>query len=59
MFKSHLLRCKLNLILIRVTACARTIKITCHSTVIGVPENSVEDRAQAVAVATKHAQLTL
>ena len=37
-----------------MTACARTINVTCHSTVDGVSENSVQDRAQAVAMTTKH-----
>ena len=58
MFKTHLSRCKHLLISIRETACARTIHITCHSTVDGVPKYSVPDRAQAVAMVTKHAQLT-
>ena len=40
-----------------VTACARTINVTCHSTVDGVSENSVQVRAQAVAMATKHREL--
>ena len=35
-----------------VTACACTINITCHSTVDGVSVNSVQDRAQAVAMTT-------
>ena len=37
-----------------VTACARTINITYYSTVYGVSENSVQVRAQAVVMATKH-----
>ena len=36
-----------------MTACARTINVTCDCTVDGVPENSVQDHAQAVAMATK------
>ena len=40
-----------------VTACARTINVTCYSTVNGVSENSVQVRAQAVAMATKHREL--
>ena len=42
-----------------MTACARTINITCHCTVDGVPENSVQVRAQAVAMATKHPDISL
>ena len=45
------------MISIFVTACARTINITCHSTVDGVSENSVQVRAQAVAMATKHSHI--
>ena len=37
-----------------MTVCARTTNVACHSTVDGVLENSVQDRAQAVAMATKH-----
>ena len=40
-----------------MTACARTINVTCHSTVDEVPEVSVQDRAQAVAMATKHSKI--
>ena len=40
-----------------VTACARTINLTCYSTVDGVSKNSVQVRAQAVAIATKHPEL--
>ena len=40
-------------------ACARIINVRCHSTVDGVPENSVQVRAQAVAMATKHSHITL
>ena len=58
MFKTHLFRCKLLLISIRVTAYPRAINITCHSTINGGPENSVQDCAQAVAMTTKHSQLT-
>ena len=50
--------CGIELISIHVTACARTINVTCRSTVYGVPENSVQDRAQAVAMATKHSKLS-
>ena len=42
----------------RVTTCARTINITCHNTLDGVSENSIQHCVQAVAMATKHAQLT-
>ena len=45
------------LISIPVTACARTINVQCHSTVNGVLENSVQVRAQAVAMATEHPEL--
>ena len=45
------------LISISVTACARTINITCYSTLDGVSEISVQVRAQAVAMATKHPEL--
>ena len=38
-------------------ACARTINITCHSTVDGVPEISVQDCAQTVAIAIEHHKL--
>ena len=38
-------------------ACARTINITCRITVDGVPEISVQDCAQAVAMATKRPKL--
>ena len=83
MFKTPLFRSKLLLISIHVTACARIINITSHSTVVGepknsvhvtgcartsnityhstvnrVPENSVENRAQILAMTTKHTQLT-
>ena len=44
--------CTLLLISMFVTACARTINVTSHSTLDGVPENSVQVRAQAVAMAT-------
>ena len=54
MFKAHMSTCNLLLISIPVTACARTTNVACHSTVDGVSENSVQDRAQAVAMATKH-----
>ena len=40
-----------------MTACARTTNIPCHSTFDGVSENSVQERAQAVAMATKHPEL--
>ena len=42
-----------------VTACARTTNIPCHCTVNGVLENSVQVRAQAVAMATKHPHISL
>ena len=42
-----------------VTACARTINLTCYSTVDGVSEISVQVRAQAVAMATKHSDILL
>ena len=45
--------CTLLLISIHVTTCSRTINITCHSIVDGVPEIVVQDRAQAVAMTTK------
>ena len=45
------------LISIPVTACARIINVTCHSTVDGVSDNSVQVRAQTVAMATKHPEL--
>ena len=47
------------LISIPVTACTRTINITCHCTLNGVSENSVQVRAQAVAMATKHPHISL
>ena len=40
-------------------ACACIINIKCHSTFDGVPEISVQDYAQTVAMATKHTQLTV
>ena len=40
-----------------MTACATTINVTCYSTVNGVPEISIQDRAQAVAMATEHPEL--
>ena len=57
MVKTHRSTCTLFLISIHVTVCARTINVTCHSTVDGVPEVSVQDRAEAVAMATKHPKL--
>ena len=51
--------CTLLLISIPVTACTRTINITCHSTLNGVSETSVQVRAQAVAMATKHPDISL
>ena len=42
-----------------MTTCARTINVTCYSTVDGVSENSIEIRAQAVAMATKHFDMSL
>ena len=47
------------LISIPVTACARTINVKYHSTVNGVSEISVQVRAQAVAMATKHPHISL
>ena len=38
-----------------MTLCARIINITPGSTVNGIPENSVQVRAQAVIMETKHA----
>ena len=55
--KKSLFGCTLLLISIPVMACARTINVTCHSTLDGVSENSVQVRAQAVAMATKHPEL--
>ena len=55
--ENHLFGCTLLLISIPVTACARTINVTCHSTVNDVSDNSVQVRAQAVAMATKHPEL--
>ena len=49
--------CILLLISMPVTACARIINVASHSTLDGVPENSVQVRAQAVAMATKHPEL--
>ena len=59
MFKTHLFRCTLLLISILVMACARTITITCHSTLDGVLKISVHNRAQVVAMATKHPDILL
>ena len=59
MFKAYLSGCTLVLISISVTACVRTINITYHSTADGVPETSVQDCAQAVAMATKHPDISL
>ena len=42
-----------------MTTCARTIVVTCHGTVDGVPEISVQVRAQVVAMATKHPDISL
>ena len=55
--KISLFGCTLLLISIPVTACARTINVTCYSTLDGVSEISVQVRAQAVAMATKHPEL--
>ena len=52
-----LLGCTLLLISARVTTCAHTINVTCHSTVDGVSEISVQVRTQVVALATKHHKL--
>ena len=49
--------CTLVLILIAVTTSASTINVTYHSTADGVPEISVQDCAQAVAMATKHTKI--
>ena len=57
--RKSLSRCILVLISISVTACARTINITCHSTLDGVSKISVQVRAQAVAMATKHPHISL
>ena len=40
-----------------MTACARIINVTCHSTVDGLSDNSIQVRAQAVAMATKQPEL--
>ena len=45
------------LISIFVTTCACTTIVTCHGTVDGVLEKSVQVRAQAIAPATKHPEL--
>ena len=55
--KKSLFECTLLLISIDVTARARVINVTCHSTVNGVSENNVQDRAQAVAMARKPPEL--
>ena len=57
--RKSLIGCTLLLMSIFVTACARTTIITCHGTVDGVPEISVQVRAQAVAMATKHPHISL
>ena len=57
--KKSLFGCTLLLISIFVTACARTINVRCYSTVDGVSHNSVQVRAQAVAMATKHPHISL
>ena len=41
-----------------MTTCTHTINITCHSTVDGVSEISIQDRAQAIAMATEHPELS-
>ena len=51
--------CTLLLISIPVTACTRTINITGHCMLNGVSEISVQVRAQAVAMATKHPHISL
>ena len=56
--KKTLFGCVLLLILMPVTACARTINVTCHCTVNGVSKNSVQVRAQAVAMATKYSNIS-
>ena len=53
----YLFGCTLLLISIPVTACARIINVASHTTVDGVSENSVQVRAQAVAMATRHPEL--
>ena len=53
LLKKSLSECKLPLISIHVTVCTRIINITFYSTVGGLPENSVEDRAHAVIMGTK------
>ena len=57
--KENLFGCILLLISIPVTACARTINVKCYSTVDGVSENSVQVRAQTVAMATKYPHISL
>ena len=57
--KKSLCGCILILISIPVTTCARTTNVTCYSTVNGVSEISVQVRAQAVAMATKHPHISL
>ena len=57
MCKTHLFKCTLLLISIRVTTCACTINITRYCTVNGVPENSIQNDAQPVAIVTKHPKL--
>ena len=42
-----------------MTACARTINVACQSTLDGVSEISVQVRAPAVAMATKHPDISL
>ena len=56
MLKTHLSRCKLLLISIRVTDCAHTVNIASHGTANGVPEFSVQDGSQAVVMAAKRAE---
>ena len=57
--KKSLFGCILLLISIFVTACGCTTNIPCHSTLDGVSEISVQVRAQAVAMATKHCDISL
>ena len=57
--RKALFGCILLLMSIPVTTCARTTNIPCHGTVDGVPEISIQVRAQAVAMATKHPHISL
>ena len=57
--KKSLFGCILLLISIFVTACGCTTNVPCHSTLDGVSEISIQVRAQAVAMATKHCDISL